>query len=411
MRIPVGMAAIYEALGRIMTVARPTEIVFSDAFSKECGAQIYLKLENLQRTGSFKIRGAFNKISRIAEMPGSERPTGVIAVSAGNHAQGVASAAAYCRLPATVVMPKNASITKIRSCQESGAEVILHGDTLEDAGVLAKELAKERDLLFVHPYDDWDIIAGQATVGLEILKDLPNIDTVVVPLGGGGLLSGVSLAVKLQKPEVRIIGVQTEPVSPYLNYIKTGYYHTVQPGANTIADGIKVKSPGEKTSQVIRQYVDDVVVVDDNQISEAIVALLERTRTVVEGAGAVALAALLHHKIAVKPEEKVLAVISGGNIDMPLVGKIIDYGLVSSGRILALAVLLPDVPGQLYRLIGIISELQMNIREVEHRRGELHVPVGLTEVVLEVECRDVSQHQILLERLKQEGLKAKLLGG
>jgi threonine dehydratase len=289
--------------------------------------------------------------------------------------------------------------------------VILHGENLEEAGVLAKEIAKERDLLFVHPYDDWDIIAGQATVGLEILKDLPNVDTVVVPLGGGGLLSGVSLAVKLQKPEVRIIGVQTEPVSPYLGYIKSGYYHPVQPGANTIADGIKVKSPGEKTSQVIRQFVDDVVVVDDNQISEAIVALLERTRTVVEGAGAVALASLLHKKIPVRPDEKVAVVISGGNIDMPLVGKIIDYGLVSSGRILALAVMLPDVPGQLYRLIGIISELQMNIREVEHRRGELHVPVGLTEVVLEVECRDASQHQILLEHLKQEGLRARLLGG
>jgi len=408
--IPVKLENIYEAAGRIAGVARRTELVASDAFSLECGADIYLKLENLQRTGAFKIRGAYNKISRLAELPGSQRPLGVIAASAGNHAQGVASAAAFSGFPATVVMPLGASLTKVWACKELKAEVIQYGETLEEAAIYAKQLATERELLFCHPYDDWEVITGQATLGLELLQDLPQVETVVVPLGGGGLLSGIALAIKLQRPNVRIIGVQTEAVAPYFGYIQTGQYRPNKPGATTIADGIRVKSPGERTSLVLRHYVDDVVTVDDGKTAETIVALLERTRTVVEGAGAVALAALMDGKIPVRQGEKVIAVLSGGNIDMTLVGRLIDYGLSSSGRLLALTVILPDIPGQLYKLLGMVAEMGMNIRQVDHRRGELHVPVGHTEVVLEIETKDREQQQEFVAHLEAKGLRAHILG-
>jgi threonine dehydratase len=411
-QLPLNLQTIQAANRRIQGVIERTTLVLNPFFSQECGADIYLKLENLQQTGSFKIRGASNKVGCLleaAEKDGSDRPKGVIAASAGNHAQGVAYAAAYNRLPAVVVMPQGASLTKIKACREMGAEVIQYGSSLEDAATYARQMSGENGFVFLHPYDDWDVIAGQATLGLELLEDLPDITTAVVPLGGGGLLGGVALALKLQKPGIRVIGVQTEAVSPYLGYIQSGNYTPIQPDASTIADGIKVKLPGIANSAIIRQYVDDVVTVDDNQISEAIVALLERTRTIGEGAGTVALAAMLHKKVPLGPSEKVAVVISGGNIDSTLIGRIIDFGLVSSGRYISVAITVPDLPGQLVHLLTTVAELGMNVRQVEHRRGELHIPVGKTEVILQIETKDWDQQAELFRRFSEEGLFARNL--
>ncbi|MDB5082532.1 MAG: ilvA [Chloroflexi bacterium] len=411
-RFPITLDDIQAANQRIHGVIERTSLVYNSYFSQECGAEIYLKLENLQQTGSFKLRGASNKIASMlaaAEKAGQERPKGVIAASAGNHAQGVAYAAAYNRLAAIVVMPQGASLTKIKACREMGAEIIQYGTSLEEAATYARQQSKENGYIFIHPYDDWDIITGQATLGLELLEDLPDITTAVIPLGGGGLLGGTAMALKLQNPAIRVIGVQTEAVSPYLGYIKSGNYNAIQPNATTIADGIKVKLPGTANSSIIRQYVDDVVTVDDNQISEAIVALLERTRTIGEGAGAVALAAMLHKKVPLGPSEKVAIVISGGNIDSTLIGRIIDFGLVSSGRYVSVAITVPDLPGQLVHLLSTVADLGMNVRQVEHRRGELHIPVGKTEIILQIETKDWDQQAELFRRFAEEGIFARNL--
>jgi threonine dehydratase len=407
--IPLSLADFKQAAQRASGVVRHTDLLASEVFSRQTNTELYLKLENLQRTGSFKFRGAYNKLSQLATLPLAERPRGIIAASAGNHAQGVASAGAVAGFPVTVVMPLGASLTKMRSCAEMGAEVIQHGSTLEDAALFAKNLATERGLLFVHPFDDPQIIAGQGTLGLELLEDLPDVETVLVPVGGGGLVSGIAMAIKLQKPSVRIIGVQTEAVAPYFGYIKSGQFRPNHPGAMTIADGIRVKSPGQLTAQIIRRYVDDIVTVDDSEISEAIVAVLERTRTVIEGAGAVGLAALLHNKISTHFGEKVIAVLSGGNIDITLIGRIIDFGLVSSGRYLVVAVIVPDTPGQLVHLLEVVARLGMNVRQVEHRRGELQVPVGQTEIVLQVETKDREQQKQLLAAFDKEEIKVRTL--
>jgi threonine dehydratase len=406
--IPLTLADITAAHDRIKSKIVRTPFNQHVAFSREAGGEIFLKLENLQRTGSFKLRGATNKIARLLENVATPLP-GVIAASAGNHAQGVASAAAAYGLPAVVVMPFGASLTKIRACQEMGAEVLQQGASLEEAAVYARRLGLERGFTFLHPYDDWDVIAGQGTLGLELIEDVPNLDVAIIPLGGGGLLGGVAMALKLTKPGIKVIGVQTATVSPYLGYIQSGNYTPIAPGATTIADGIKVKSPGACNSAIVRRYVDDVITVDDNQISEAIVALLERTRTIAEGAGAVALAAILHKKLSFEPSQKVGVVISGGNIDTTLVGRILDFGLVSSGRLMSAVVTIPDSPGQLARLLNTVAELGMNVRQIEHRRGELHIPVGQTEVILQIETKDWAHQEELILRFANEGLHVRNL--
>ncbi|MCX9157454.1 threonine ammonia-lyase [Niveibacterium sp. 24ML] len=377
----------------------------NDMLSEEMGAPVWLKMENLQRTGSFKIRGATHKMRRLmATRPGLR---GVVAVSAGNHAQGVARAAASAGVPATVVMPENAPITKVQSCRRMGATILLHGENLEQARELADRIALEQDLAFMHPYDDQDVIAGQASCGLEMLEDCPDMTVAVVPLGGGGLLSGIALALKLQRPDIRIIGVQTETVAPYRHFLTDGQFEPVAPGAHTIADGIKVKAPGRFTSPLIARFVDEIVTVDDNAIAEAIVATLERTRTIAEGAGAVGLAALMRGKVRLRPDDRAVVVISGGNIDMSLVGRSIDYGLASSGRLMSVAVTIPDSPGRLLALLRTVAALGINVRHVEHRRGELHVPVGKTEVILQMETRDFAHQNELLQQFAAEGMNAR----
>ncbi|THF62702.1 threonine ammonia-lyase [Pseudothauera rhizosphaerae] len=406
--IPLDLPALRQARARIADAVIRTAQWHNDPLSDELGVPLRFKLENLQRTGSFKIRGATHKIDRLLA---AGRPPGVIAASAGNHAQGVARAAALAGLRAVVVMPVNAPLTKLQACRKLGADVRLVGENLEQAADEARRIAAADGLAFLHPYDDWDVIAGQASCGLEMLEDAPDLTLAVVPLGGGGLIAGIALALKLQNPAIRIVGVQTEAVAPYRHYLTDGFLEDVPPGAHTIADGIKVKRPGELTRRVIAQYVDQIVTVDDNAIAEAIVTLLERTRTIGEGAGVVGLAALMQRKIALGAGERAVCVISGGNVDMTLVGRSIDYGLASSGRLMSVAVTISDAPGQLLRLIRNVAGLGMNIRHVEHRRGELHVPVGMTEVILQMETRDFDHQRELLAQLAGEGLAVRNLLG
>jgi len=405
--IPLDLAALHAAYARTAGAVLKTPLWANDPLSRELGAPVYIKLENLQRTGSFKLRGASHKIDCLLRSGGAER--GVIAASAGNHAQGVARAAMVAGLPATVVMPENAPLTKIESCKSLGAEVVLHGSDLEQAKAEADRLAATQGLAFIHPYDDWDIVAGQAGVGLEILEALPEAAQVVVPLGGGGLISGVALALKLQRPDVRIVGVQADAVAPWRHFLADGGLDAIPAGAHTIADGIKVKMPGRLTRQVIARYVDAIVTVDDNAIAEAMVTLLERTRTIGEGAGVVGLAALMRGLIPLPAEAPTVIVISGGNADMTLIGRSIDYGLASSGRLMSVAVLTPDSPGRLAALLGLVAGHGMNVRHVEHRRGELHVPVGMTEIILQIETRNFAHQRELLEHFASQGLTARNL--
>ncbi len=405
--LPLDLAAVRAARERIADAILHTEQWRNDAISELVGCAVQLKMENLQHTGSFKIRGATHKINRL--LAAGPRPPGVVAASAGNHAQGVSRAALIAGLPATVVVPQNAPLTKIQACRKLGAQVIEHGETLEIAAEEARRLSAEHDLAFLHPYDDWDVIAGQGTCGLEMLEDAPDMTVAIVPLGGGGLISGIALALKLQRPDIRIIGVQTETVAPFRKFLVDGSIEKVSAGAHTIADGIKVKAPGELTRKVIAAHVDEIVTVDDNAIAEAIVALLERTRTIGEGAGVVGLAALLQGKVALSKEDRVVCVISGGNIDMTLVGRSIDYGLTSSGRLMSVSVMAPDAPGNLLRIIRMVAELGMNIRHVEHRRGELHVPVSMTEIILQMETRDFDHQRELLTQFADQGLRVRNL--
>lgn len=374
----------------------------NDTLSAALGTSLAFKFENLQRAGSFKIRGATNKIAQL--LAADAQGNGVIAASAGNHAQGVARAAGLAGLRAVVVMPTNAPLTKVEACRKMGAEIHLHGTNLEQATELAQEIGQRDNLAFLSPYDDWDVIAGQASCGLEMLEDTPDITLAVVPLGGGGLLSGVALALKLQNPAIRVIGVQTDTIAPWRHFLADGSIEEVAPDAHTIADGIKVKRAGKLTRRVIARHVDDIVTVSDNAIAEAIVTLLEHTHTIGEGAGVTGLAALMSGKIPVGDQDRVVCVVSGGNVDTSLVGRSIDYGLASSGRLINLSVTIQDTPGNLAHLLDTVARLSVNIRHVEHRRGELHVPVGMTQVILEMEARGPEHQDQLVALFREEGL-------
>lgn len=406
--LPLDLAALRTARERVAGLVLTTPLWANDPLSRELGGAIHLKLENLQRTGSFKLRGAAHKLACLLSR--GEGRHGVVAASAGNHAQGVAQAARAAGIPATVVMPVNAPLTKIEACRNLGAAVVLRGGTLEEARQAAEAIAAESGASLIHPYDDWEIIAGQAGVGLEILEALPDAAQIVVPLGGGGLLAGIALAVKSQRPQVRIVGVQAEAVAPWRHFLADGGIDPVPPDAHTIADGIKVKTPGLCTRQVIAGHVDAIVTVDDDAIAEAMVRLLERTRTLAEGAGAVGLAALMRGLVPVSADRPTVVVVSGGNADMTLIGRTIDYGLASSGRLMSLAVRIPDTPGRLAAILGLVAEHGMNVRHVEHRRGELHVPVGMTEIILQMETRDAAHQDELIEHFGRQGVAVRRLG-
>ncbi|MDX1747435.1 MAG: threonine ammonia-lyase, partial [Halobacteriales archaeon] len=346
----------------VAEVARHTPTTRSYAFSDMTGADVHLKLETYQRTGSFKIRGAANRIARLSP---TDRDAGVVTASAGNHAQGVALAATRAGVGATIVMPKHAPISKVNATKQYGATVELHGEDYSEAQARAKEIEREEGRTYVHAFDDWTVIAGQGTVGLELYDDLPAVDTVVVPVGGGGLIAGIATALSGLDPEVRVIGVQASGAASAARSFEAGEIQTLA-SVDTIADGLATRRVGEKPFQAIQEHVDDVVTVSDSEIAVALVYALERSKTLLEGAAAVSLAAILERAFEYREEEVIVPILSGGNIDMNTLTTVIMRGLAETGRYLKIRTVLQDVPGALVHLASVIAEAEANIYAVYH---------------------------------------------
>lgn len=377
-------------------VAYETALVYNTVLSKMSGNDIYLKMENLQRTGSFKLRGAYNKIANLTE---EEKAHGVIASSAGNHAQGVALAANVYGIKSTILMPKHAPLSKVMATRQYGAEVILHGEVYDEAYEEAKRIQEMSQAVFIHPFNDPLVMAGQGTIALEILEELPEVDAVVVPIGGGGLISGVALGIKALKPSVKIIGVQAKNMPSMAESVKQKHLTTVD-GSPTIADGIAVKTPGEHTFEIVSHYVDEIVTVDEDEIASTILLYLERAKVVVEGAGAASGAAILHHLSHYK-NQKIVALVSGGNIDVNILARTIDKGLLKTGRKCFLTTIVHDRPGTLWKLLELISETGANVIAVNHRRETLDIPLGYAKVELELETTDENQVQVIKHLLER----------
>jgi len=381
---------IQKARENIRDHIHKTPLIYSNSFSKMTGAEVYLKAENLQKTGSFKVRGAFNKMIHIRGK--------VIAASMGNHAQAVAFAAARIGIHAKIVMPVTAPIVKEEATKGYGAEVVLHGESFKEALDYA---ISQKDYTFIHAFDDEEVIAGQGTIGLEIVEDLRDVDIIFVPIGGGGLISGISTAVKTLSPKTRIIGIQTESAtSAYVSFREKKI--SDKPPSPTLADGIAIGRIGDRTFEIINKYVDDVIFVREDSIAMAILLFLERKKLVVEGAGAVPLAALLENREKFTGKRIVL-VVSGGNIDFTLIDRIIHKGLMTSGRIGVFEVTVDDVPGSLHALTGIITSHRGNILDVVHNRLAADLPIGKTRVVFIVETRSKKHLEEILSELEQKG--------
>lgn len=392
------LEAILEARRRLAGVARHTPLDYSNTFSRMTGNNVYLKLENIQRTGSFKIRGAYNKIAGLRE---EERRNGVIAASAGNHAQGVAYAATRAGLPCTIVMPGGAPISKVTATRGYGAEVVLDGGGYDEAYCLALEIQKKTGATFIHGFDDLDVIAGQGTIALELLEDMPELEALLAPVGGGGLIAGIAFGLKALKPEVRVIGVQAMGAPAMsLSYQKDVLQES--PHTKTFADGIAVRRPGEATFSMVRRYVDQIVTVDDEEIASAILMLLERSKLVVEGAGAVGLAALLHNKTTLSGLNTAI-VLSGGNIDVNILSIIIERGLAKTGRYVLLRVVIDDRPGTLHKLLEALASAQANVISVTHDRIKPNIPLKQAEVELALETLNKEHILAITKALKQIG--------
>lgn len=367
------------AAKRLEKTIHKTKLEKSTTFSNMTGGTIYLKYENQQKTGSFKIRGASNKIAALAERGEIKS---AVASSAGNHAQGVAYAAHVHNIPATIVMPKSTPIAKVSATEGYGANVVLYGDCYDDAYSKAMEICEKEGSTFLHPFDDYEVMAGQGTIGFEILRELPTVDMVIVPAGGGGLLAGVASCIKQINPRVKIVGVQAEGADAIYQSFKAKS-HISCDSVNTIADGIAVKSPGELTQNIINECVDDVVTVSDAEISEAILLLLERSKQVVEPAGATPLAAVLNNKLDISGK-KVVCVMSGGNIDVSFIHRIIELGLLTRERKLKFSTTLLDIPGSLEHLSHVLSEANANIVSVQYDR--LNADLNPNEAIIHMAC-------------------------
>ena len=393
----VALADIQTAAALLEGVAIRTPMEESRWLSSLAGGPVNLKCENLQRTGSFKIRGAYVRISRLSE---EERANGVVAASAGNHAQGVALAASLLGIKSTVFMPEGAPIPKEKATRAYGADVVFEGRYLEEALVAARAFADETGAVLIHPFDHVDIVAGQGTAGLEILEQAPETDTVLVPTGGGGLLSGVAIAIKAVRPDVRVVGVQAEDAACYPDSLRAGAPVKLD-SMKTMADGIAVGVPGEITFAAVRDHVDDIVTVSEESLSRALLALVERAKMVVEPAGAAAVAAMLDDPTAYSTPT--VAVLSGGNIDPLLLGKVIRHGLASAGRYLYLRVRIPDLPGGLARLLAELGDVGANILEVAHERISPALHLDEVEVRIQMETRGEPHAERVLARLREKG--------
>ena len=382
-----------------LIVRTPTD--FSNSCSKLVGAEIYLKLENTQRTGSFKMRGAANK---IASLSAAEKAKGVIACSAGNHAQGVALSASLNKVKSIIIMPETAPLTKIQATQNYGAEIILKGQMFDEARDYAYQLANEKSYVVVHPYEDEKVIAGQGTIGLEVYEQVQGLDTMIVPIGGGGLISGIAVALKTLNPKIRIIGVQAAAADSMYQYFKNKIFPETNKAVASIADGIAIKTPSQNMYEsFISKYVDEVVTVSEGEIAEAIVYLLERVKTVAEGAGAAALAAVLSNKVKLGAKNCVL--VCGGNIDLNIVSQVIQRGQIQRGRLSEMSVIVPDVPGSLSQLTRILAEHKANILEVHHDRVEHGLNLKETKIDFVIETTSHEHINQISDALRKWGAR------
>lgn len=393
---------IRDARRVLAPIIHRTPLDHSLTFSRMTGGDIYLKLENLQKTGAFKVRGAYYALWKKRQRGKFDI---CVAASSGNHAQGVAFAASQLGIKSVIVMPEYTSVAKVQATRGYGAEVVLHGRTYDDAYEKAVQLAEEINAVFIHPFDDKHVIAGQGTIGTEIEEDLPDVEVVVVPVGGGGLISGIAVALKHLKPKIKIYGVQAKGAAAMVKSFRKGRRTEIEK-VDTIADGIAVKKPGELTFRIIEEYVDDVIAVDDNEIIRAMFLLLERSKSLAEPAGAVGMAAVLSGKIDVEGK-KTAIVVSGGNVDMALLSHIIQKALVVEGREVRLRGVLPDRPIFLKEVLEVVSTMRVNIVSISHDRANPVLPPGKAEVELTLETPpgfDIGQ---LLEELKNKGFEFK----
>jgi len=398
------LSDIHAARGRLRGGVVHTPCKHTHAFEDLVGAQLYFKFENLQRTGSFKDRGALNKLLQLSP---EERRRGVVTASAGNHGQAVAYHAARLGVSATVVMPEFTPLIKVANTRRYGARVIQMGATLSDGLKEVHRMVEEDGMSLVHAFDDEAVIAGQGTIGLELVEQVEDLKTVVVPIGGGGIISGIAVAVKTLKPSVRVVGVEAAAAASALASRDAREIVSIE-SAETLADGIAVKRIGERTFPLIQEYVDDIVTVEENEIATAILRLLEREKTVVEGAGAVPLAALMTGKIPVEPDEAVVGILCGGNIDVNLISRIIERGLVGDGRMAHLIVKVRDRPGSLSRLTELVAQKGANVLDIHHRRGFADISVGDVEIVLQLETRGQDHVAEIIRALEERGLRVEV---
>ncbi len=394
---------IEAARNKIRRAILRTPTVYSDTLSRLTGKEIFLKLENLQKTGSFKMRGAYYKLSMLTP---PMRKLGVVAASAGNHAQGVALASSILGIRSTIVMPEGVSLAKQMATQSYGGEVLLFGQTTDEALGYAKRLVKGGKTL-IHPFDDEQVIAGQGTIGLEVLEETPDVEGIIVPVGGGGLISGIAAIVKKKKPKVKIIGVQSvHAPSAYTSWMKKKIVETkVRP---TLADGIAIRRVGEITFPLIQKGVDEIVTVNENEIASAILMLMERKRIVAEGAGAAPLAALLSRRLRMRLK-KIVLVISGGNIDVNLLDRIIEKGLAQTGRLVRFSILLRDVPGALAKLSGLVAQHRANILHIVHERAAKDIPIEFSRVILVLETRGSDHIHEIRKGLEGKGYSLQMM--
>ena len=390
------LEAFIKAKENLSKVLLETHLIYSPIFSKESGNKVFIKPENLQKTGSFKIRGAYNKISNLTD---TEKKRGVIASSAGNHAQGVAYGAKESGIKAVIVMPKSTPLIKVESTKQYGAEVILHGDVYDDAYKKAKELEEKEGYVFVHPFNDEDVLDGQGTIALEILEELPETDIILVPIGGGGLISGIACAAKILKPEIKIIGVEPEGAASAYEAIKENKVVELKE-ANTIADGTAVKKIGDLNFEYIKKYVDEIITVSDYELMEAFLLLVEKHKIIAENSGILSVAATKKIK---EKNKKVVSVISGGNIDVLMISSMINKGLIRRDRIFNFSVNIPDKPGELAKVVDLIAELGANVVKLEHNQFKNLSRFKDVELQVTVETNGSEHIKNLVQTFEEKG--------
>ncbi|MGI8908235.1 MAG: threonine ammonia-lyase [Candidatus Sumerlaeaceae bacterium] len=405
--LAVNIKDIRAAAARIAPLLVPTPIASSDALCREWGCAVHFKLEMLQTTGSFKERGALNKLLLLND---KEKQCGVIAASAGNHAQALAHHANLLGVACTIVMPTNAPLIKVKNTREDGADVLLHGANYDEALAYARELSDERALTFIHGFDDDEIVAGQGTAGLEILDQCRDVDCIVVPVGGGGLLAGIAIAAKESNPSIRVIGVEAAAVPSMTAALEAGHVVTIE-GKPTIANGIAVRRVGQLCLEIAQHYMDDLITVSDEEMAAAVLLLIEREKAVVEAAGAAGVAAMMNGRISGLVGKRVAVVLSGGNIDVNRLSRIIDKGLVRDARLVRLRVRVPDVPGQLSRILDLIAQQCANILDIQHERAFSTAAVGETAIDLTLETRGEEHIQELLRVIAEKNEVTRLSAG